>query len=68
MASDRFEKFRSKVIAEPALFARLRETRRLEEFVAAAVAAGDAAGIELGPSEIEREMQDARFEYQGRLL
>ena len=68
MASDRFEQFRGKVIADPALFARLRGILSREEFVAAAIAAGAAVGIALEPSEVERELRDAWFEYQGRLL
>jgi hypothetical protein len=66
--SHRFDAFRARVLAEPAVLERLRQTNGNEEFISATVDVAREMGFEMTREEIEAALQAARRDWMERWL
>jgi hypothetical protein len=65
--SEAFDRFRERVLADPALQARLRGLPRAQ-FVASVVAVAGETGHDLAPDDVEAALTEARREWLERWI
>lgn len=66
--SKHFEEFRERVLADPQLLERLRQTDGNEEFLSSAEATARELGFAITREEIENALHSARREWMERWL
>jgi hypothetical protein len=67
-SSHRFDEFRARVLAEPAVLERLRQTSGNEEFISATLDVARQMGFVMTGEEIEAALQAARRDWMERWL